>query len=66
MDENRKPPTRQHNVRRSRQIASVEAESCAEGVQRSTDPEFGRSVFRPNGRHHTASHGWGDDVGHAF
>lgn len=66
MNEDRKPPARQHDVGRPGQVTSVEPEASAERVQRSSDAKFGRGILGPNGGHHAASHGWRDDVGHTL
>ena len=66
VDEQDRAMFRQHQVRRARQIAAVEAKSVTEPVNEAPDDDFGTRVRGPNARHDGAtlcrrvsiSHSW--------
>lgn len=66
VDEQDRAMFRQHQVRRARQIAAVEAKSVTEPVDEAPDDDFGTRVRGPNARHDGAtlcrrvsiSHSW--------
>lgn len=54
----------QHNVRRSREIAPVEAETVAHPVQGRADPLFGPGILAPDPGHVPASMCGRDSISH--
>ena len=55
VDEQDRAMLRQHQVRRARQIAAVEAKSVAEPVDEAPDDDFGARIRSPDARHDGAA-----------
>lgn len=64
MDEDGHPPTRKDDIGGAGQVAAVEAEAVAHGVEHSPNDHFRRRIARSDSRHWCAAAFGGAIVGH--